>query len=121
MVAVPHRNNPPFQVFTEVCGLWAEESEQLCTVPLETAMNGLPGVEAIRSTSSAGMSFLYVTFNWDTEIFRARQLVSERLSAMEQGLPAGVMPRMGPILLRLGVHIESAICYEPIKLSTQGG
>ncbi|MCV5951577.1 efflux RND transporter permease subunit, partial [Escherichia coli] len=75
----------------------AEEVEQLITFPLETTMNGLPGVETVRSTSSAGLSFLYVTFGWDTEIFRARQMVSERLSSMEEGMPEGVIPRMGPI------------------------
>ena len=113
----PDLNKPTVTIMTEAGGMAAEEVEQLITFPLETGMNGLPGVESIRSVSSAGLSFLYVTFNWDTEIFRARQMVSERLSAMEQGLPDRVTPRMGPISSIMGEIMQIAIPVDPEKIS----
>lgn len=110
----PDLNRPTVTIMTEAGGMAAEEVEQLISFPLETTMNGLPGVDGIRSVSTAGLSFIYVTFDWSTEIFRARQMVAERLSSMEQALPADVVPRMGPISSVMGEIMQVAI---PIDLA----
>ena len=113
----PDLNKPTVTIMTEAGGMAAEEVEQLITFPLETTMNGLPGVESVRSVSSAGLSFIYVTFDWSMDIFRARQMVSERLSSMEEGLPEDVIPRMGPISSVMGEIMQIAIPIDTAKMS----
>ncbi|MCD9354730.1 MULTISPECIES: efflux RND transporter permease subunit [Enterobacteriaceae] len=105
----PDLNKPTVTLMTEAGGMAAEEVEQLISFPLETAMNGLPNVESVRSVSSAGLSFIYVTFDWSTDIFRARQMVSERLSSLEEGIAPGVTPTMGPISSVMGEIMQIAI------------
>lgn len=114
----PDLNKPTVTVMSEAGGMAAEEVEQLITAPLETTLNGLPGVEAIRSTSSAGLSFVTLTFDWDTGIYRARQMVGERLSAMEDGLPPGVVPRMGPVSSIMGEILQVALPISPTQDTT---
>lgn len=113
----PDLNKPTVTIMTEAGGMAAEEVEQLITFPLESTINGLPGVEGVRSVSSAGLSFLYVTFGWKTDLYRARQLVSERINSMEESLPGGVVPRMGPISSVMGEIMQVAIPIDPSKIS----
>ena len=113
----PDLNKPTVTIMTEAGGMASEEVEQLITFPLETAMNGLPDVEAIRSVSSAGLSFIYVTFDWSVDIYRARQMVSERLSSMEGSVP-GIVSRMGPISSIMGEIMQIAIPIDESKISS---
>jgi heavy-metal exporter, HME family len=114
----PDLNKPTVTIMTEAGGMASEEVEQLITFPLETAMNGLPGVEAIRSVSSAGLSFIYVTFDWSVDIYRARQMVSERLSSMDGAIPDGIVSRMGPISSIMGEIMQIAIPIDGSKISS---
>tara|TARA_R110002072_G_scaffold64203_2_gene159179 strand:- start:17274 stop:20414 length:3141 start_codon:yes stop_codon:yes gene_type:complete len=98
--AVPDITNTQVQINTQVKGLVPEEVERMVTFPIEYSMNGIPGVETIRSISRYGISQVTVIFEEDMDIFKARQLASEKLQNIE--LPSGVVPEMGPISTGLG-------------------
>src|SRR3989338_7237488 len=94
----PELQAPTVEILTEAPGYAAEDIELAVSFPIETAVNGLPGIRRVRSSSANGLSIVWVEFGFDTDIFRARQLVTERLAIAAEQLPEGVhAPEMAPI------------------------
>ncbi len=94
----PELRVPRVTIQTEAGGLTAEEVERYVTIPVESAMNGTAGVKEVRSSSGGGLSFVWVDFDWDTDIYLARQIVTERLSSVRSSLPQDVSPELAPIV-----------------------
>ncbi len=111
--AVPDITGVQVQVNTEVSALAAEESEKLVTRPIEVELAGLPGVEAMRSLTKFGLSQVTLQFVDGTDIYRARQLVAERLQNAVEQLPPGSSPKLAPISTGLGEIFYYNVQYKP--------
>jgi len=109
----PNFAPPQVEIQTEAPGLAPEEVESLVTLPIESAVNGTPGLETVRSASAVGLSVVKVTFNWGTDIYLARQFVTERLQQAAEKLPESAeTPQISPISSPIGTIIQYAFTVE---------
>jgi CzcA family heavy metal efflux pump len=119
----PDLTKPTVTIMTEGHGRAPEEVETLITLPIESAMNGLPGLERVRSTSGIGLSVIYLEFAWDADLYQSRQLVAEKLQLVRERIPKDTIPVMAPIASLMGQIQQIAISspndsLSPIEIRT---
>lgn len=113
----PEIREPRVVVQTEAGGLTAEEVEQRVTIPIEAAMNGIPGVRTVRSSSGGGLSFVWVDFDWNVDLAQARFSVFERLSTVRESLPEDVRAEIAPVVSVTGEIMLVALTCPNGRLS----
>ena len=104
---LPDLNRPRVTIFLEANGMAPEEIEAQVILPVETSLNGAPGVEVVRSVASPGLGLVFVEFEWSTDVYRARQLTAEKLQTVQ--LPNKIVPVMGPISSVMGQFMMIAV------------
>ncbi len=112
---LPDLNRPRVTLFLEANGMAPEEIEAQVVLPVEVALNGAPGVESIRSSSAIGIGMVFIEFGWETDIYKARQLVAEKLLTVK--LPNGIVPVLGPVSSVMGQIMLVGISSDTTSLS----
>ena len=116
---LPDLNRPRVTIFLEANGMAPEEIEAQVNLPVETSLNGAPGVEVVRSVATPGLGMVFVEFDWNTDVYRARQLTAEKLQSIQ--LPNGIAPQLGPISSIMGQIMMVAVTGDttsPAELRT---